>query len=64
MNTFPGAFYYSQEQDCLQVRDTKWGALGASGRLASAKLVIHVKYGIFIIKNFYFGYYTFRYWPL
>ena len=26
----------------------KWGARGSSGRLASAKLVIHVKYGIFI----------------
>ena len=26
----------------------KWGARGPSGRLASAKLVIHVKYSIFI----------------
>ena len=26
----------------------KWGAGGRSGRLASAKLVIHVKYSIFI----------------
>ena len=28
--------------------DRKWGAHGPSGRLTSAKLVIHVKYGIFI----------------
>ena len=37
-----------QTSHCLQVRDRKWGARGPSGRLASAKLVIHVKYGIFI----------------
>ena len=37
-----------QTAHCLQVRDRKWGARGPSGRLASAKLVINVKYGIFI----------------
>ena len=38
-----------QTAHCLQVRDRKWGARGPSGRLASAKLVIHIKYCIFII---------------
>ena len=37
-----------QTAHCLQVRGSKWGACGPSGRLASAKLVIHVKYSIFI----------------
>ena len=37
----PRMFFKSH---CLQVRDRKWGARGPSGRLASAKLVIHVKY--------------------
>ena len=36
---------------CLQVQYRKWGSRGPSGRLASAKLVIHVKYGIFIYFN-------------
>ena len=37
-----------QTAHCLQVWDRKWGAHGPSGRVASAKLVIHVKHGIFI----------------
>ena len=37
-----------QTAHCLQVRDRKWGARGPGGRLASAKLVIYVKYGISI----------------
>ena len=39
---------------CLQVRNRKWGARGPSGRLALAKLVIHVKYSIFIYLFIYF----------
>ena len=38
-----------QTAHCLQVWDRKWGARGPSGKLASAKLVIHFKYCIFIL---------------
>ena len=41
-------FEAGQTAHCLQVRDRKRGARGPSGRLASAKIVIHVKYGVFI----------------